>query len=290
MKPERFFSNEVARININEPATGIFPYAQFKITVKSQDGNLPRVHIESEGWHLTFPIGSALLDDILSRGSNDEVFGYIIDSYPLWLDQPSALQPAITNLQNARATWEMLRPMSPHSFEKALPVLFLVEKGLTDAGDLARDLKKLVPNCQVLSPQLTINPDDDLPLIASLCQEHSPMLVIGIGLGAVYAVKMHDYRRICINPSTLFIPRVFMNARSLDELETHLFDNLSGESRQRCWTFFINKLPYSFMRDTFVSHAFPHVIDIPSDGLDAAAAISDSVLPYVVQLLTGVTP
>ena len=183
-----------------------------------------------------------------------------------------------------------LHPKATLSLGTAIPVLFLIEKGLSDADGLARDLKKLVPDCQVLSLQLTINPDDDLPLIASLCQEHSPLLVIGIGLGAVYAVKMHDYLRICINPSTLFIPRVFMNARSLDELETHLFDNLSGESRQRCWTFFINKLPYSFMRDTFVSHAFPHVIDIPSDGLDAAAAISDSVLPYVVQLLTGVTP
>ena len=49
-----------------------------------------------------------------------------------------------------------LHPKATLSLGTAIPVLFLIEKGLSDADGLARDLKKLVPDCSFIAKILSI--------------------------------------------------------------------------------------------------------------------------------------
>ena len=105
--------------------------------------------------------------------------------------------------------------------------------------NLADILNVYFPHDTIIVPQINCNPDKDLPYIRLLCQEHHPDLIIGVELGAMYAIMLHDYHRICINPCSWYVLRSFTNITALENLDKHLFDNLSEESRRKCWGFFI---------------------------------------------------
>ena len=152
--------------------------------------------------------------------------------------------------------------------------------------NLADILNVYFPHDTIIVPQINCNPDKDLPYIRLLCQEHHPDLIIGVELGAMYAIMLHDYHRICINPCSWYVTRSFTNITALENLDKHLFDNLSEESRRKCWGFFIrSKIPYNCLRESFISQFFPNVIDIPKNDRDDRAILQDVILPFAKMLL-----
>ena len=161
----------------------------------------------------------------------------------------------------------------------------LLLQGYGQMDNISDSLKVCFPHNNVIVPQIKSNPDEDLPYIRLLCQELHPDLVVGVELGGMYAIKLHEYRRICINPNSWHVLRGIMNVMALENLDKHLFDDLSEESRRKCWGFFINEIPYIFLRGSFIPQFFPNVIDIPRNDRDDRVIFQDVILPFAKMLL-----
>ena len=162
-------------------------------------------------------------------------------------------------------------------------ILLLQDNRLMD--NISDSIKACFPHDNVIEPQIECNPDKDLPYIRLLCQQHHPDLVIGVELGGMYAIKLHEYHRICINPNSWHVLRRIANVMALENLDKHLFDDLSEESRKKCWGFFISEIPYNFLRGSFIPQFFPNVIDIPKNGRDDRVILQDVILPFAKMLL-----
>ncbi len=162
-------------------------------------------------------------------------------------------------------------------------ILLLQDNRLMD--NISDSIKVCFPHDNVIEPQIECNPDKDLPYIRLLCQQHHPDLVIGVELGGMYAIKLHEYHRICINPNSWHVLRRIANVMALENLDKHLFDDLSEESRKKCWGFFISEIPYNFLRGSFIPQFFPNVIDIPKNGRDDRVILQDVILPFAKMLL-----
>lgn len=172
-------------------------------------------------------------------------------------------------------------------------ILYLSGKGFIDDIDVPDFLRREFPQCEIIVPKMSIEhhwiyPQEAIPYVYNLCEQLHPDLLIGIGLGGYYAVMMHNYRRICINPTTYFTPMVFENVTELEEVEHHLFDNLTEESRRLLRCYFVHELPHIFPLEKFIRNLKNSVIDIPRCGRDDVTIFLDVLKPIIRQLTSPV--
>ena len=62
-------------------------------------------------------------------------------------------------------------------------------------------LRKLMPDYNVLAPAIPVEPNEALPFLKKYCEEKNPDLIIGSSMGAMYAMQMQNFKRICVNPA-----------------------------------------------------------------------------------------
>ena len=65
----------------------------------------------------------------------------------------------------------------------------------------AKNLRILLPNTEVISPDLPLHPHEAMKLIRDICDTEKPDIIIGTSMGAMYTELMKGYKRICVNPS-----------------------------------------------------------------------------------------
>lgn len=99
---------EIARINKKESGNSIFPYNIFNVHIWSNDHNPPHFHVESNGWDLSFLIESGDFYKLNSSGNDKQTYNYIIKNVKKWLNMTCAVQPKLTNKENAELQWESL--------------------------------------------------------------------------------------------------------------------------------------------------------------------------------------
>ena len=185
-------------------------------------------------------------------------------------------------------------------FLKSLPlqadmkkILCLSGHGFLEGIDMSELLKREFSQCEIIVPELFkrhqwLYPQDAIPYISDLCDQLCPDLIIGIGLGGCYTIKMHNYRRICINPSTFYTPMVFENSVALEELDNHLFDSLSENSRRLLRCYLIHDDTHFFPLQMLVQHLKNSVIDIPRCGHNDEAIFENVIKRVVRQLISPV--
>ena len=69
------------------------------------------------------------------------------------------------------------------------------------ATGTAESLRRMLPEVQVISPDIPVDPSEALPYLRSLCEQEQPDLIIGTSMGAMYAQQMFGFRKILVNPS-----------------------------------------------------------------------------------------
>ena len=69
------------------------------------------------------------------------------------------------------------------------------------ATGTAETLRRLLPEVEVISPDIPIDPTEALPYLRNLCEQEKPDLIIGTSMGAMYAQQMFGYKKICVNPA-----------------------------------------------------------------------------------------
>ncbi len=73
---------------------------------------------------------------------------------------------------------------------------------------MASSLRILLRPCEVLSPDLPLEPQAALDLLRGLCEENNPDLVVGLSLGGFLAQKLRGRRKLLVNPD--FHPSVLL--------------------------------------------------------------------------------
>lgn len=75
--------------------------------------------------------------------------------------------------------------------------------GLASSGQssTSKALRELLPDWEIISPDIPVHPQEALPMLRQLCKEKKPKFVIGTSMGAMYAQQMHGYCKILVNPA-----------------------------------------------------------------------------------------
>ena len=69
------------------------------------------------------------------------------------------------------------------------------------ATGTAESLRRMLPEVEVISPDIPVDPTEALPYLRSLCEQEQRDLIIGTSMGAMYAQQMFGFRKILVNPS-----------------------------------------------------------------------------------------
>jgi len=75
--------------------------------------------------------------------------------------------------------------------------------GLSSSGNsnTAKHLALLLPDMEIIAPDLPIQPIEALRLLQEICKTESPDMIIGTSLGGMLAQQMHGYKKILVNPA-----------------------------------------------------------------------------------------
>lgn len=73
--------------------------------------------------------------------------------------------------------------------------------GSSGASGTVEQLRLMLPEYQIMAPDIPVDPVDALPFLKELCALEQPDLVIGTSMGGMYAQQMFGFRKICVNPA-----------------------------------------------------------------------------------------
>ncbi len=92
-----------------------------------------------------------------------------------------------------------------------MKILFIHGLASSGAYKTAESLRILFRPCEVVAPDVPIDPTEALPMLRSICMEEQPDLIVGLSLGGFWAQKLRGYRKVCINPD--FHPSARLHTR-----------------------------------------------------------------------------
>jgi len=80
-------------------------------------------------------------------------------------------------------------------------ILFI--HGLASSGKykMADQLRILMKEAEVLSPDVPAEPEKALPFLQGICREWKPDIIVGHSLGGFWAQKLRGYRKALVNPT-----------------------------------------------------------------------------------------
>lgn len=81
-----------------------------------------------------------------------------------------------------------------------MKILFIHGLASSGAYKMASSLRILLKPCEVISPDVPIDPEQALGLLQRICAEQEPDLVVGLSLGGFWAQKLRGRRKILVNP------------------------------------------------------------------------------------------
>lgn len=82
-----------------------------------------------------------------------------------------------------------------------MKILYFHGFASSGATGTAESLRRMLPEVEVISPDIPVDPSEALPFLRALCEQEKPDLIIGTSMGAMYAQQMFGYRKICVNPA-----------------------------------------------------------------------------------------
>ena len=141
-------------------------------------------------------------------------------------------------------------------------LMYLHGFGSSAASGTVKTLRELLPDFDVVAPDIPVDPAEALPFLRGLCMNEVPDVIVGTSMGGMYAQQMRGYNRICVNPSfemskkskmltvgthEYFKPRKDGTThfeitpeiiRHHAEMEEQQFDGITEEDRTQVWGMF----------------------------------------------------
>ena len=169
-------------------------------------------------------------------------------------------------------------------------------------------LSLLLPQVEIVAPDIPVDPAEALPFLKNLCQEEQPDLVIGTSMGGMYAQQMRDFKRICVNPAfnmstmskvlktgehqffnrrkdnqkTFRITREIIQHHNM--MERQQFKNITDEQKQTCWGLFGINDPTVNTYDLFRKY-YPNATRFEGEHRLNEKVLRKTVIPLIKEIL-----
>ena len=177
------------------------------------------------------------------------------------------------------------------------------------ATGTAQMLRAMLPEVEVLSPDIPVDPVEALPFLQTLVATEQPDLIIGTSMGGMYAQQMHGYRKVCVNPafnmsklSKVLRPGVhkFLNGRKDNAkdfritkeiiqhffmMEMQQFKDITDFDKENTWGLFGIHDTTVNTYDLFKKY-YPNAIRFEGEHSLNEKALRSTVIPLVKQILS----
>lgn len=74
-----------------------------------------------------------------------------------------------------------------------------------------RTISTLLPEAEIIAPDLPVSPGEALDLLKKICSEQVPDLIIGTSMGGMYAEQLYGFDRILVNPAFTLADTILKN-------------------------------------------------------------------------------
>lgn len=190
-----------------------------------------------------------------------------------------------------------------------MKIIYLHGFASSGATGTAQMLRSILPEVEVIAPDISMDPVEALPFLKSFCEEQQPDLIIGTSMGGMYAQQMRGFRRICVNPalnmsrmSRVLKPGVhkYLNGRKDSakefritkdtiahyfQMERRQFDGVTEQEKELVWGLFGTDDEYAGGNyDLFHKH-YPQVKRFEGGHQLNEKALRSTVLPLVKEIL-----
>lgn len=186
-------------------------------------------------------------------------------------------------------------------------VLYLHGFGSSAASGTAQTLQELLPECDVVAPDIPVDPAEALPFLRGLCMNEVPDVVVGTSMGGMYAQQMRGYKRICVNPAfemskksqvlkvgtfDYFKPRKdgtrqFTITPEIMEhhgrMEEHQFDDITENDRNQVWGLFADEDSQVNCETLFREH-YKQVVHFHGEHRLDDKAIKEVLVPLIKEI------
>ncbi len=82
-----------------------------------------------------------------------------------------------------------------------MKIIYFHGFGSSGASGTVDFLRKLLPEAEVIAPDIPVDPVDALPYLKDFCECEQPDIIVGTSMGGMYAQQMRGFKRICVNPA-----------------------------------------------------------------------------------------
>ena len=174
---------------------------------------------------------------------------------------PSEFCGILTDLRDRYDLRDKTKELEEKSVRRK-KLMYLHGFGSSAASGTVKTLRELLPDFDVVAPDIPVDPAEALPFLRGLCMNEVPDVVVGTSMGGMYAQQMRGNNRICVNPAfemskkskmltvgthEYFKPRKD-GTTHFDitseiichhaEMEKHQFDGITEEDRKQVWGMF----------------------------------------------------
>lgn len=174
---------------------------------------------------------------------------------------PSEFCGILMDLRNSYDLRDKTKELEEKSIRRK-KLMYLHGFGSSAASGTVKTLRELLPDFDVVAPDIPVDPVEALPFLRGLCMNEVPDVVVGTSMGGMYAQQMRGYNRICVNPAfemskkskmltvgthEYFKPRKDGTTyfeitqeiiRNHEEMEEHQFDGITETDRKQVWGMF----------------------------------------------------
>ena len=175
------------------------------------------------------------------------------------------------------------------------------------ASGTVETLRHLLPDDEIIAPDIPLDPLKALPFLLNLCKEEDPDIVIGTSMGGMYAHQMKGYYRICVNPAInmstasgvmktgvhKFFNRRKDNQKEFkvtretiqhhNQIERQQFKKIDADDKEKCYGLFGINDPKVHTYDAFHKH-YPNCIRFEGEHQLNEKVIRKAVLPLVEEI------
>lgn len=188
-----------------------------------------------------------------------------------------------------------------------MKIIYFHGFGSSGASGTVEALRNMLPEDEIIAPDIPIDPLEALPFLQSICEQERVDLVIGTSMGGMYAHQMKGFWRICVNPALnmstaskvmktgehKFFNRrkdnlkTFRVTRELiqhhNQIERQQFKNITNDDKEKCYGLFGINDPVVNTYDAFHKH-YPNATRFEGEHRLNEKVLHKVVSPLIEQL------
>lgn len=189
-----------------------------------------------------------------------------------------------------------------------MKIIYFHGFGSSGASGTVEELRNILPEAEIIAPDIPIDPVDALPFLLKLCEDEQPDLIIGTSMGGMYAQQMRGFKRICVNPalnmSTMskvlktgvhkFFNRRKDNSKEFkitkeiiqhhNMMERNQFKGITDFDKENCYGLFGINDPMVKTYDTFHKY-YPHAIRFEGEHRLNGKVIHKVLIPLINEIM-----